>query len=134
MNLGNILENLKNPDLVVDLTESWLEELSEDSHKPFLDTVIMDNWSSYIDFLYNILQCGCDVKRYLTPYLAYPGILRNASCDGPSHIPYENEEGEVMDINMLDLPFFEQNCPSEECQNYDAGKYAFSFSQHIMSK
>ena len=83
--IGNMFDDLKNPDLVVDLVDNSFKVLLKESFKPFLDTVIENNGNGYIDLTNSKLQCECDVNWYLTSYLEYPDVLRNLSCLSPMY-------------------------------------------------
>ena len=78
--IANLLENLQNPNLVVDLSQNNIEELQENQYRNFLEIVTKNAGEGYIDLMNNPLQCGCDTIWYLTAYHDHPNILKNAQC------------------------------------------------------
>ena len=96
LNFGNIFENVKNTNLVVDLSGIMLEQLSEKTFKPFLDTVIAGNGRGYIDLAGNPLECGCDIVWFLAQYADHPSLLRNTACVRALSTWQENVPGQVI--------------------------------------
>ena len=116
IHIGNIFENLKNQDLVVDFSSAYIEELLKDSFKPFLDNVIEGNGNGHINLEDNSIQCGCGVLWFLTSYMEYQHIIKNATCMIPQ-LFYE----ERIEVPMLDVLRLEHLCPPSDCPGYDSG-------------
>ena len=53
--IANLLENLQNPNLVVDLSQNNIEELQENQYRNFLEKVTKNGGEGYIDLINNYM-------------------------------------------------------------------------------
>ena len=80
MSIGNLLEDRKNPDFVVNLAENKFVVILKDSFEPFLRMVVENDGKGYIDMSHNPLQCNCGLKWLASSSLEWKHIFKNGSC------------------------------------------------------
>ena len=78
--IGSMFSYSRNPNLVVNLNGNQVNILSEDSFKPFVETVTKNNGNGYITMSHNPLECACDVKWMANFDLGWTSIIRESSC------------------------------------------------------
>ena len=78
--LGNMLEHLQNADLAVNLAETNVKVLLQDTFKEFVERVSEKNGKGFINLSSVPLQCTCDINWLLTHNSDWKNIFQNSSC------------------------------------------------------
>jgi hypothetical protein len=78
--IRNTLDHLPNPDLAVDLSETHVKVLLQDTFKKFVERVSEKRGKGFLNFSSVPLQCTCDVKWLLVSNLEWKNVFQNTSC------------------------------------------------------
>ena len=73
--IGNILDHLPHPDLAVNLAETRVKVLLQDSFKTFVERVSENNGKGFLNLSLVPLQCACDVKWLLTSNMDWTSVF-----------------------------------------------------------
>lgn len=119
-NIGNILELLPNPDLAVNLAETNVDVLLQDSFKTFVERVSKNKGKGFLVMSSVPLQCSCDVKWLLTSNMDWTSVFQNSSC----------QDG--INLGEVDTELLEDMCPPENYPRYDAG-YGQMYEMGVLS-
>merc|ERR1719474_207609 len=102
--LGGAITDLKNPDLVVNLSNNKITYMIEKDFKPYIET---RKNKGYIDFTGNRFHCKCDFKWLSLTTFRWNDLLTNGTCNG----------GKTFD--QVDAEILTKMCPDKTCGSYN---------------
>jgi len=102
--LGGAITDLKNPDLVVNLSNNQIKYLIEKDFKPYIET---RKNKGYIDFTGNHFHCKCDFKWLSLTNFRWNDLLTNGTCS----------DGKTFD--QVDAEILTKMCPDNDCDRYN---------------
>jgi len=102
--LGGAITDLKNPDLVVNLSNNQIKYLIESDYKPYIET---RKNKGYIDFTGNRFHCKCDFKWLSLTNFRWNDLLTNGTCS----------DGKTFD--QVDAEILTKMCPDKPCGSYN---------------